>query len=100
MKANPGIPRSEVITPPAKVANPDHMRQAISTKFHGATTFKGSRVSARAEPGVIYVGWDHALNVSENHAAAAEAYAKKYGWPGKLYGGGTQTGFVFVFAID
>ena len=36
--------------------------QAIVTKYHGATNFKGSRISATAEAGRIYLSWDDSLN--------------------------------------
>jgi hypothetical protein len=56
------------------------MYQAIVTKFHGPTNHKGSRVSATAEAGRIILSWDHALNGSDNHAAAARALADSMGW--------------------
>jgi len=56
------------------------MFQAIVTKFHGPTNTRGSRVSATAEAGRITLSWDHALNGSDNHMAAAQALADKMGW--------------------
>lgn len=65
--------------------------QAIVTKFLGPTNFKGARVKAACEAGQIVVSWDDALNVDENHDAAAHALAHKLGWDvapyGKLVGG-------------
>ena len=80
------------------VRNAGGFRQAITTKYHGPTDTRGSRISARAEPGRIYVPYDHALDIAENHAAAAHAYAQKYGWTeyNDYVGGGTQDGYVFV----
>lgn len=76
----------------------DYCRQAIVTKYHGPTNSRGSRVSATAAPGRIYVSWDHALDVAENHAVAARMYAEKYGWldSSDYVAGGTEDSFVFV----
>ena len=75
-------------------------RQAIVTRYHGPTTTRGSRVSARCAGGRLSVGYDHALNASADHAAAAAALAAKLGWTGRMIGGGMPdgTGSVFVFA--
>jgi hypothetical protein len=60
------------------------IRQAIQTRYHGPGNVRGARVSARCDAGSVMVGWDHALNASENHAAAAAALMAKLGWPDKL----------------
>lgn len=54
--------------------------QAILTKYHGPTGYRGSRISAQANSGRIYLPYDHALNIDGNHLAAATAYANKLGW--------------------
>lgn len=73
------------------------MRQAIVTKYHSYTNTRGSRVSAGAQVGKITLGWDNALNVEENHVAAAKAFAVKRGWTGTWVGGGLPgSGFAFV----
>lgn len=64
------------------------MRQAIVTKYLGPTDFHGARVKAKADAGTITVSWDHALNVDENHTAAAKTLAQKFGWYGQWVGGG------------
>lgn len=77
--------------------------QAIVTKYHGPTNSKGGRISATAEAGRIYVEWDHALGIDENHDAAAMAFARKFDWRGLLYRGGlprNMGGNVYVFAPD
>lgn len=56
------------------------MFQAIVTKYHGPTNYKGSRISARAEAGRVIVHYDHALNIDENHKAAAQALVERLGW--------------------
>lgn len=79
------------------------MFQAIVTKYHGPTNYKGSRISARAEAGRIIVHYDHALNPDENHKAAAQALADRLGWTTDkgypaLAGGGLpgNAGYCFV----
>jgi hypothetical protein len=77
--------------------------QAIVTKYHGPTNYKGSRISARADAGRVVLSYDHALNADENHAKAAQALADRYGWTVKngypaLAGGALpgHAGYVFV----
>lgn len=60
--------------------------QAIITKYHGPTDRRGSRVSATAAAGRVYLAWDDALNSEQNHAAAAHALAAKMEWTGPRYG--------------
>lgn len=67
------------------------MRQAISTKYHGPTNFRGARVTAYAQAGKVTLCWDYALDIVPNHEAAARALATKYGWGwenGQWAGGG------------
>jgi hypothetical protein len=69
----------------------DHVLQAIVTRYHGPGNVRGARVSARCEAGRLTLPWDHALNAEDNHRAAAEALARKFGWlpeGGRLAGGG------------
>jgi hypothetical protein len=54
--------------------------QAIQTKFHGPTNFKGSRISAKCEAKRIIVSYEHALNGTENHEAAALELIRALGW--------------------
>lgn len=68
------------------------MRQAIVTKYHGPTNYRGSRVSATAQAGRITLGWDDALDTNANHDKAALALCARYGWTGKLAGGGMPDG--------
>lgn len=56
------------------------MLQAIVTRYHGPTNHKGSRISARADAGRIMVPYDYALNVEDNHKAAAQALVERFGW--------------------
>jgi len=58
--------------------------QAIQTKYLGPTNHRGSRVKAACEAGSMTVSWDYALNVEENHKAAANMLKTKLGWKGSL----------------
>lgn len=72
--------------------------QAIITKYLPPTSFKGSRIKAAAAAGSIIVHIDHALNIEDNHAAAAEALAGKFKWRGNWFMGGLpdDSGYCFV----
>ena len=75
------------------------MRQAIATKFHGPTNYRGARVKASADAGSVTVSWDYSLNIADNHRAAAIALANRYGWSTDMVGGSLPgAGFVFVQA--
>ena len=72
--------------------------KAITTKYHGPTNTRGSRISAKAEGGNrISISYPHELSGEDVYRAAAEALCKKMNWPGSLIGGGTEDGYVFVF---
>lgn len=62
--------------------------QAIVTKYIGPTNFRGARVKARTETHTVTIPWDDALDVEQNHAAAAAALAFKFQWLGTWLGGG------------
>lgn len=74
--------------------------QAIVTKYHGPTNFRGSRVSAKASAGRISIPWDYAKDVEQNHDAAALAFCRKFAWTGALACGELPKGdgnvYVFV----
>lgn len=76
------------------------MKQAIVTKFLGATNHTGSRIKATAYAGSITVGYKDELSNEENHSEAAKLLAKKYGWDTKNdYVGGSmpnECGYIFV----
>lgn len=78
------------------------MRQAIMTKYHGATNSSGSRVSAKAEAGRISQHWDYALNADGNHCSVAAAFAAKFDWAGLWIGGSPSgsSGYCYVWAGD
>ena len=73
--------------------------KAITTRYAGPTNHRGSRFIASAE-GVssVSIPYDYALDAYANHEKAAYALCRKYGWSGRLIGGGTKKGYVWVFA--
>lgn len=78
------------------------MRQAIVTKYIGATNSKPSRVKAIAEAGSVTLSWDHASNIEGNHDFAAKALAEKFGWTGKWFCGGLpdHSGNCYVWSTE
>lgn len=79
--------------------------KAIQTKYTGPTDTRGSRMIATAEGGArphrLSVPYDHALNIDENHAAAALALKNKMGWKGAMVGGGLpDKSMAWVFEND
>jgi hypothetical protein len=78
------------------------MRQAITTKFLPCTNNRDSRIKATSGGGLsVVTTWDHDVDAAENHQAAAELLANKYGWiraGERLIGGGTKDGYAFVIA--
>jgi len=75
-------------------------RQAISTHYIGPTNFRGSRVKAQCEAGQITIEWDNALNVTNNHAAAATRLIDKLKWDGIWHMGSPNRGRGFVFVLE
>lgn len=87
--------------------------KAISTRYHGPTNTRGSRITADDGDGNrITVSYNDALNQQDAHASAACALCRKMGWEtlsyspesrkegitGELIAGATKDGYVFVFA--
>jgi hypothetical protein len=71
--------------------------QAITTKYIGPTTFRGSRIKASCPAGSITLPYDYAER-DGGHYGAAVALIKKLGWKehGTWYRGDTATGHVYV----
>lgn len=75
--------------------------QTITTKYHGCTNTRGSKISATASGGArIYTSYDHSLNLDDNHRAAALKLMEKLNWEGEYIGGETKDGMVFVYAKE
>lgn len=72
--------------------------KAIVTKYHGATDFKGNRISASdLDDNRVYIDYPHELSSEDAHRKAAEALRDKMGWAGELIGGAIKSGYAFVF---
>ena len=74
--------------------------KAITTKYHGPTNTRGSRVSASDSDGNrVSIPYDHALNSEEAHRKAAVALCARMKWSGAdtMVGGSIKNGYVFVF---
>jgi predicted GIY-YIG superfamily endonuclease len=73
--------------------------QTINTKYIGVTNTKGSRIKATnsGKGASVTLGYDHALNIDGNHKKAAEALKAKLDWQGRMIGGHTEPGMVWVF---
>lgn len=56
--------------------------QAIVTKYLGPTNNRGSRIKVWCDAKTLTVAWDHALNVTDNHAKAVKALLDSLGWGG------------------
>ena len=70
--------------------------QAITTKYLGPTNTKGSRIKATCKDGSVTVGYDNALNSSDNHDAACKALLNKLECGGHYIGGGYSNGYIYV----
>ena len=74
--------------------------KAITTKYHGPTITRGSRISASDSDGNrVYISYDYALSAEEVHRKAAVAFCSKMKWSGAdtMVGGSIKDGYVFVF---
>ena len=75
--------------------------KAIVTTYRGPTDTRGSSITARAE-GVrpVRVPYPYDLDVDAAHEFAAHALMKRYGWTGRIIGGGLPDGrsVAWVFA--
>lgn len=73
--------------------------KAITTKYHGPTDTRGSRISASdGDRNRISIPYPYELSGEAVHKAAAVALCEKMGWPTDLIGGGIKSGYAFVFA--
>jgi hypothetical protein len=76
-------------------------RQAITTTYHGPTTYKGARVSATSESGIrVYIPYDYEGDTYQVHEKAVRALCAKLGWKGRFVAGGTKRGYVWVNAAE
>lgn len=72
--------------------------KAITTKHHGPTETKGSRISASDMDGNrVIIRYNHTLDARGNHKQAALALMDKMKWGGTLHPGAVKGGYVWVF---
>lgn len=72
--------------------------KAITTKYHGPTNTKGSRVSATDSDGnKVIVSYDSSLDSENAHAQAVVKLCKNMNWHGALIVGSIKSGYVFVW---
>jgi hypothetical protein len=76
--------------------------KAITTTYHGVTERRAARIIASDEDGnratVPYASADDGRRTPQQiHGRAAELLARKMGWTGRLQGGSTRTGYVWVW---
>lgn len=73
--------------------------KAIVTRYKGPTNYRGARIIADDGDGNrLTISYPYELSGEAVHRKAAEALRDKMGWAGELIGGGTRTGYAFVFA--
>lgn len=56
--------------------------QAILSRYHGPGNVRGSRITAQCQAKRITVEYDDALNLDDNHRAAATKLILALGWHG------------------
>ena len=78
----------------------EHFYRAITTRRIGCTTNKPARIVAEDNDGHKSISSIHAMSFTGDvdlHKQAANAFAEKMGWPGRLVGGYIKDGMVWVF---
>lgn len=58
--------------------------QAITTRYHGPTNHRGSRIKAVCAAGSITIAYDYSLDEEGVHRKAAFALRDTLGWTNKL----------------
>jgi hypothetical protein len=72
--------------------------KTITTRYLGPTNYRGSRIKASDQDGnKVIMTYRDEFNSEENHKTVAKALCEKMGWFGKLFGGYTKNGMVWVF---
>jgi hypothetical protein len=76
--------------------------QAIRTRYFGPSNVKGSRIQAKCQAKTIYLGYDHALSLDENHLAACRALRLAMSWDNgpQMVGGFFDGDGYWVFEND
>ena len=72
--------------------------QTITTKFIGATNYRGERIKATSESGIsATVDYDYSGRAIDCHWEAVKALCEKLDWEGNFIAGNTKNGYVWVF---
>lgn len=72
--------------------------KAIETHYLGSTDRRSSRIVASDSDGnKVTIPYPGELDTEKAHRKAAYILKNKMGWHGKLVGGSTKKGYVFVF---
>jgi len=75
--------------------------QTITTKYLGATNYRGSRIKATTSSGISNtVSWDYEKSTIKNHERAIHELNLKLSWDGELVGGSPDDSgdsYIWVF---
>lgn len=71
--------------------------KTITTKYHGPTNTRGSRISASDGDNRLSISYPYELNHDQAHMKAARQLCEKLNWKGTLQGGSTKDGMVWCF---
>ena len=75
--------------------------QTITVKALNPTNTRGKRIKATISGGHgITRGYDYGVDESDNFMLVAKELKDSLGWSGKMHGGHTKEGMVFVFNDD
>jgi hypothetical protein len=75
--------------------------QTIGTKILPATNFKPTRVKSTSSSGISKtIPFDYGMSTEENYMKVARKLKESLRWEGKMIGGHTKNGMVFVFQND
>ena len=84
---------------------------ALETRYHGATNYRGSRISCRRMdesykpsdsklPCKVFISYPDELSGEAVHFATVQEFCKRYDWHGAIMPGSTDTGYVWVWVDD
>ena len=73
--------------------------QTITTKYLGATNYRGSRIKATTSSGISKtISWSYAESTLQNHKNAVHELNKQLGWTGTmLEGSPTDSGYKSIW---
>jgi signal-transduction protein with cAMP-binding, CBS, and nucleotidyltransferase domain len=73
------------------------LMKTIFTTYKGPSNTRGSRIIATDGDNKLALLYDDSLNSDENHRAACKKFCEKLHWNGKIQGGHTKNGMIWVF---